>query len=55
MTALLRRFVADRSGATAIEYVLVAALVSLSIVLWAGTIGNKLNNQFTDISTKFKS
>lgn len=55
MKPLFRRFLSDRDGATAIEYVLVAGLVSLAIVVWADMIGVKLNNEFTDISTKFRT
>ncbi|MBN9071078.1 MAG: Flp family type IVb pilin [Rhizobiales bacterium] len=55
MKPLLRRFAADESGATAIEYALIGTLVSVAIAMWAEVIGFKLNNEFTDISTKFRS
>ena len=46
------RFVKDESGATAIEYGLIAALIALAIVVGAGALGNALNAQFTGIGTK---
>lgn len=50
MAKILARFAKDESGATAIEYGLIAALIGLAIVVGAGTLGNGLNNQFTKIS-----
>ena len=40
----------DESGATAIEYGLIAALIALAIMVGAGNLGNSLNNQFGRIS-----
>ncbi len=51
MKNLLNRFVADQSGATAIEYGLIAGLISVVIITMVGTIGTKLNARFTSIST----
>jgi pilus assembly protein Flp/PilA len=42
----------DESGATAIEYGLIAALIALAIMVGAGNLGNSLNNQFGRISAK---
>ena len=50
MTKLLSRFVKDESGATAIEYGLIAALIALAIIVGAGALGTALNTQFTTIS-----
>ena len=50
MSKLFARFVKDKSGATAIEYGLIAALIALAIMVGAGSLGNSLNNQFTEIS-----
>jgi pilus assembly protein Flp/PilA len=50
MSKLFARFVKDESGATAIEYGLIAALIALAIMVGAGTLGNSLNNQFMGIS-----
>jgi pilus assembly protein Flp/PilA len=52
MTKLVSRFVKDESGATAIEYGLIAALIALAIVVGAGSLGNSLDNQFVRISGK---
>jgi len=52
MSKLFARFAKDESGATAIEYGLIAALIALAIMVGAGNLGNSLNNQFGRISTK---
>lgn len=52
MNKLFAKFLKDESGATAIEYGLIAALIALAIVTGAGLLGNALNNQFTSISTR---
>lgn len=40
----------DESGATAIEYGLIAALVSVAIITILGTLGDNLNATFTSVS-----
>jgi pilus assembly protein Flp/PilA len=50
MSKILARFAKDESGATAIEYGLIAALIALAIIVGAGALGNALNNKFTKIS-----
>jgi pilus assembly protein Flp/PilA len=52
MTKLFARFMKDESGATAIEYGLIAALISVAIITGASTLGNSLSNQFTNIAGK---
>jgi len=52
MKNLFDRFVKDESGATAIEYGLIAALISVALITGATTLGNALNNQFDKLSTK---
>ena len=52
MTKLIARFAKDESGATAIEYGLIAALISVALITGATTLGGSLNNTFQDISTK---
>ena len=44
------RFANDESGATAIEYGLIAALISVALITGATTLGKALNNQFDQIS-----
>ncbi|WFU02038.1 Flp family type IVb pilin [Rhizobium sp. CB3171] len=55
MTKLFSRFLKDESGATAIEYGLIAALISVAIIAGATTLGNTLNTVFENISTKMNS
>jgi pilus assembly protein Flp/PilA len=50
MTKIFARFAKDESGATAIEYGLIAALIALAIMVGAGNLGNSLNNQFDYIA-----
>lgn len=50
--SFLRRFLADDSGATAIEYGLIAALVSVAIIGILGTLGDNLITTFTTIATE---
>jgi pilus assembly protein Flp/PilA len=46
---LAAKFLEDESGATAIEYGLIAALIALAIMVGASALGNALNNEFTYI------
>lgn len=52
MSKIFARFREDESGATAIEYGLIAALISVAIIAGASTLGNTLNSQFVNISKK---
>jgi pilus assembly protein Flp/PilA len=54
MTNLLKRFVRNESGATAIEYGLIAALIALAIVAGAGALGNNLSLKFNAIANELK-
>jgi pilus assembly protein Flp/PilA len=47
-----KNFLRDESGATAIEYGLIAAGISVAIISIVGTIGKQLTNTFTNISTQ---
>ena len=51
MSKLFANFVKDESGATAIEYGLIAALIALAIVVGASQLGNALNAQFQNVAT----
>jgi pilus assembly protein Flp/PilA len=51
MWTLFRNFVDDHSGATAIEYAIMAGLIFLVIIGGVTTIGSKLTNVFTEVST----
>lgn len=52
MTNVFARFVKDESGATAIEYGLIAALIAVGIITAATTLGSNLSTLFTSIGTK---
>ena len=54
MKNLVSRFVKDESGATAIEYGLIAAGISLAIIAVVNGLGTNLNNKFTSINTSLK-
>jgi pilus assembly protein Flp/PilA len=45
----------DESGATAIEYGLIAALVSVALIAGAGALGDSLNNTFTALGSKMEA
>ena len=47
---MLKSFLKDESGATAIEYGLIAALVSVVIITAVATLGDNLTNTFTSIN-----
>ena len=50
MKKLFSRFAADQSGATAIEYGLIAGLISVVIIVSVTSLGTKLSGQFAKIS-----
>jgi pilus assembly protein Flp/PilA len=50
----IRKFLSDESGATAIEYGLIAAGIALAIIAVVNGLGTSLNTQFTSISTSLK-
>ncbi|MEH3110254.1 Flp family type IVb pilin [Agrobacterium cavarae] len=52
MTKIFARFLKDESGATAIEYGLIAALISVAMITGATTLGGKINDMFNAIGTK---
>ncbi|MES2086923.1 MAG: Flp family type IVb pilin [Pseudomonadota bacterium] len=52
MTSLMTRFLKDESGATAIEYGLIAALIAVVLVTAVTALGTKLSGLFTGISGK---
>jgi pilus assembly protein Flp/PilA len=53
MTKLLHRFMLCRQGVTAIEYALIASLISLVIVGAVGAAGAQLSSSFTRIAGAF--
>ena len=52
MKNLVSRFLKDESGATAIEYGLIAGLISIAIVTAVTTAGGSISSIFTTVSTK---
>ena len=54
MRQLLSKFLHDQSGATAIEYCLIAAGISIVIVVAASGIGSTLNGSFTSVNSSLK-
>jgi pilus assembly protein Flp/PilA len=54
MFSRVRRFLKDESGATAIEYGLVAAGIAVAIIAVVNGIGSNLNTKFKSLSTQLK-
>jgi Flp pilus assembly protein, pilin Flp len=52
MIDVIRNLIADESGATAIEYGLIAALVSVAAVVALENMGTSLQNMFTAVAGK---
>jgi pilus assembly protein Flp/PilA len=50
LSKFIQRFCQDESGATAIEYGLIAALVAVVLVTALGAMGNKLSGTFTKVT-----
>lgn len=50
MSNLFKRFTADESGATAIEYGLIAALIAVAVITVLTTIGTNLNTTLTKVA-----
>lgn len=55
MSNLIARFVKDESGATAIEYGLIAALIAVAIIAGAGLVGSALDEKFRDVATAIEN
>ena len=54
MKNLFSKFLSDESGATAIEYGLIAAGISLAIIAVVNGLGSNLGEKFTSINTSLK-
>lgn len=52
---LLNRLLKDEAGATAIEYGLMAALISVAAITAMGSLGNSLSNTFNYVSNQMTS
>lgn len=51
---MFKRFLKDESGATAIEYGLIASLIAIAIIAVLGTLGTNLSTQFNKVATQLK-
>jgi pilus assembly protein Flp/PilA len=54
MNKLLKKFISDESGATAIEYGLIAALIAVVIITGLTAVGSNLNTQMGNIATNIR-
>jgi pilus assembly protein Flp/PilA len=52
MQAILTRFVRDESGATVLEYGLIAGLIATVMITATKTLGGKVTNSFANVATK---
>jgi len=52
MTKFIRKLLSNRSGATAIEYGLIAALIAVVTIAGLTTLGTNLNSKYNTIATK---
>jgi pilus assembly protein Flp/PilA len=55
MTKLFARFIKDESGATAIEYGLIASLISIAAIVAFKSVGTKLQSTFNDVANNLSS
>jgi pilus assembly protein Flp/PilA len=49
--SILKKFLKDEAGATAIEYGLIAAGIAVAIIATVQGLGTKLNSTFTSVSS----
>jgi pilus assembly protein Flp/PilA len=54
MKPMFKEFVANEDGATAIEYGLIAALISVVIITALTTVGTNLNTAFNNVATALR-
>lgn len=54
MRNLLKKFLADQTGATAIEYGLIAAGIALAIIAAVNGLGSNLNGVFSSVNSSLK-
>jgi pilus assembly protein Flp/PilA len=55
MKKIIERFVADESGATAIEYGLIAALIAVGIIGAARLLGSQISSTFNTVADSMKN
>ncbi len=54
MKSIFAKFLSDESGATAIEYGLIAAGISIAIIVAVNGLGSTLNTKFSDVNASLK-
>ena len=54
MVRSLKRFAADESGATAIEYALISSLVAIAIITSLNSLGSHLKTVFNEVASNLK-
>jgi pilus assembly protein Flp/PilA len=54
MIKSIKKFVANESGATAIEYALIASLVAVAIIVSLNAMSTKLQNTFNEVANNLK-
>ena len=54
MLATFKSFVGNESGATAIEYAMIASLIAIALVTILGSLGTRLSQEFSEISSALK-
>ena len=54
MKSIIAKFAKDESGATAIEYGLIASLISVALIAAAGTLGTNISNTFKKVADNVK-
>ncbi len=52
MSSLIRKFLTDQSGATSIEYGLIAAGIGVALITLVGSVGSELQELFTNLQTQ---
>lgn len=55
MQNLLKAFVQDETGATAVEYGLIAALIAVAMIAGATQLGESIDDKFSDVATTVDS
>jgi pilus assembly protein Flp/PilA len=54
MTKTIKSFFANESGATAIEYALIASLIAIAIIGGVSALGTRLSAEFSEVSASLK-
>jgi pilus assembly protein Flp/PilA len=54
MIRSIKSFIADETGATAIEYALIASLMAVALVTVLSSLGTKLSGEFSEVSSALK-